>query len=63
MPIAKRTPSKIEKLVAETKGHLTGLGIETNGKTQTEVLDMARAERNKPGKRVRWVRPAPVDGE
>jgi len=55
MPEEDRTPSKIEKLVAETRAHLTGLGIETNGKTQVEILNMARVERNKPGKRVRWV--------
>ena len=55
-----RLPTKIEKLVAETKTYLTGVGIETNGKTKAEILDMARAERNKPGKRVKWV-PATVD--
>jgi len=55
MPHAERALSKIEKLVVETRAHLAGLVIETSGKSPAEVLDMARAERNKPGKLVRWV--------
>lgn len=54
---------KIEKLVAEARTELKRVGINTDGKTPGQILDMARAERNKPGARVRWTRPNPVDGE
>lgn len=52
-----RPPTKIENLVSEAKAYLAGVGIKTTGKSPAEILDMARAERNKPGKRVRWVPP------
>jgi hypothetical protein len=57
-----RPPTKIEMLVAEARAYLTELGVKTKGKTQAEIVTMARDERNKPGAvRVRWTRPDSVD--
>jgi hypothetical protein len=63
MPDKVRPLRKIENLVAEAKMELKRAGINTDGKTPAQILDLARAERNKPGNRVRWTRPDPVDGE
>jgi len=51
---------KIEKLVAEAKTELKRAGINTDGMTPAQILDRARAERNKSEERVSWTRPVAV---
>lgn len=60
-----RPSRKIEKLVADARKELKRGGVNTDGKTPAQILDMARAERNKPGARVRWtpIKPEPAEPE
>lgn len=63
MPDKVRPLRRIEKLVASARTELKRAGIKTDGKTPAQILDMARAERNKPGKPLKQMRTGAVDEE